>query len=296
MRPEPLAWRCIEKVASRKRSPISTGTGAARRDLEILSKRGACYLRLDEPEKALADFDRVNRYSLGLGSLRSRGDLRHAQHVAAGSLAGNRSIGTSATIADSWGNRGIALLMLGQDQEALASFQTSVNLWQPMPVRTDGRGLGRPRYQGLGQAYHRLGQDELAVRAYTEAIAINTRSDPNGFAGRGDVLRRSRCRIRRSPTIPRRSGWTRRIRGHIAAEAFTLRTWVATSRHWPTWTGRSSSIRNSPKRTATEVRIHARHGRNEQALEDYDTLIGLLPQQCGGVQGPGRNAGADGAV
>ena len=31
------------------------------RDLEILVKRGACYLALDQPEKALDDFDRVNR-------------------------------------------------------------------------------------------------------------------------------------------------------------------------------------------------------------------------------------------
>ena len=34
-----------------------------RRDIEILIKRGSCYLRLDQPEQALADFDRVNQYS-----------------------------------------------------------------------------------------------------------------------------------------------------------------------------------------------------------------------------------------
>ena len=33
------------------------------RDIEILIKRGACYLKLDKPEKALADFDRVNQRS-----------------------------------------------------------------------------------------------------------------------------------------------------------------------------------------------------------------------------------------
>src|SRR5262249_54821325 len=37
--------------------------GRHARDLEILIKRGSCYLRLDQPEKALADFDRVNQYS-----------------------------------------------------------------------------------------------------------------------------------------------------------------------------------------------------------------------------------------
>ena len=42
-------------------------------------------------------------------------------------------------------------------------------------------------YEGFGQAYHRLGQDEQAYQAYSQAIAIDP-TDANGFAGRGDVL------------------------------------------------------------------------------------------------------------
>src|SRR5580704_11652112 len=33
------------------------------RDVEILNKRGICYLRTEQPEKALADFDRIIQHS-----------------------------------------------------------------------------------------------------------------------------------------------------------------------------------------------------------------------------------------
>src|SRR4029077_8483903 len=36
------------------------------RDLEILNKRGVCYLRTEQAEKALVDFDRLTRRSAGL--------------------------------------------------------------------------------------------------------------------------------------------------------------------------------------------------------------------------------------
>ena len=72
------------------------------RDLEILIKRGSCYLRMNQPLKALDDFDRVNHYSL-----RHRG----------------------LAFPESWGHRGVALLMLGRDEEALESFRTSTYLW-----------------------------------------------------------------------------------------------------------------------------------------------------------------------
>ncbi len=59
------------------------------RDLEILVKRGACYLKLNKPEKALADFDFVNRHtawaSLAFGP---RGDLRPQLDVASAELSG----------------------------------------------------------------------------------------------------------------------------------------------------------------------------------------------------------------
>ena len=86
--------------------------------------------------------------------------------------------------------------MLGRDEEALQSFRTSTDLWsqpqnQPQSVLPANRAKmfrgHAGAHEGLGQAYHRLGQDELAFQAYSAAISIDA-TDPNGYAGRGDVL------------------------------------------------------------------------------------------------------------
>ncbi len=165
-----------------------------KRDLEILIKRGACHLVVNQPEKALADFDRVNEYS----SWASR-----VFGPAGGGLGGFAPGSTwisvpvpDVTFAENWGNRGLALLMLGRDEEALQSFRTSTDLWsqpqnQPQSVLPANRAKmfrgHAGAHEGLGQAYHRLGQDELAFQAYSAAISIDA-TDPNGYAGRGDVL------------------------------------------------------------------------------------------------------------
>ena len=150
------------------------------RDIEALIKRGNCYLRLDQPARALPDFDRVIRYSPLL----------------------------PGAITD----RGIALLMLGRNDEALEGFNRAVRAWKtasfmdpgsimdglfPVP-NTAGSLSGTKSRQiiqghataqsGLGQAYHRLGQDEQAVGAYNHAIEIYA-LDPNAYIGRGD------CRV-----------------------------------------------------------------------------------------------------
>ncbi len=161
------------------------------RDLEILIKRGTCYLSLDRPEKALADFDRVNRHSTW--SSRVFG--------ANGTYDPNSTwlpLGSADTyFAESWGNRGIALLMLERNQEALDSFQTAISLWN----RPQERGFAAGRaaaFQGLGQAYHRLGDEKSALVAYNQAISINP-NDANGFAGRGDVFETLRMLDRALP-------------------------------------------------------------------------------------------------
>ncbi len=106
------ALLCFDEVLSRHS-----------RDLEILIKRGVCYVKLDKPEKALADFDRVNRHT----------------GWASGVFAPNAIYDPNSTwlplpitdpnFAESWGNRGIALLMLDRNEEALESFRTAISLW-----------------------------------------------------------------------------------------------------------------------------------------------------------------------
>jgi tetratricopeptide (TPR) repeat protein len=150
------------------------------RDIEVRIKRGACYVATNQPARALADFDSVNNYS------------RFGTLVELPYAAGP----TDSYYPDSFGNRGIALLMLGRDQEALESFQRAVDLWsrpwnQPSAILPRNRAKAiRSRagaYEGLGQSYNRLGQDAAAIEAYNQAIAIDP-TDPNAFVGRGDML------------------------------------------------------------------------------------------------------------
>ena len=102
--------------------------------------------------------------------------------------------------------------MLGRNDEALENFNRAVRAWKlasfmdpgsimdglfPVP-NTAGSLSGTKSRQivqghataqsGLGQAFHRLGQDEKAVVAYNRAIEING-LDPNAYIGRGD------CRV-----------------------------------------------------------------------------------------------------
>ena len=81
-------------------------------DVEILNKRGICYLRTDQPEKALADFDRIIQHS-----------GRFAQSFGFGPIYNpNQTWLPQPTdipvFAEGHGNRGIALLMLGRDEES----------------------------------------------------------------------------------------------------------------------------------------------------------------------------------
>ncbi len=77
------------------------------RDVEILNKRGICYLRTEQPEKALADFERIIQHS-----------GRFAQSFGFGPIYNpNQTWLPQPTeipvFAEGHGNRGIALLMLG---------------------------------------------------------------------------------------------------------------------------------------------------------------------------------------
>ena len=156
------------------------------RDIQALIKRGNCYCRLDQPARALPDFDQAIHYN----------PLHPGGYT----------------------DRGIALLMLGRNEDALASFTEALRVWTSpastierflqitpndgglslplFPVPNTARGLTRnstlqiaqghaTAYCGLGQAYHRLGQDEQAIQEYTRGMGIYA-EDPNAYMGRGD--------------------------------------------------------------------------------------------------------------
>jgi tetratricopeptide (TPR) repeat protein len=261
------ALLCFDQVLARHR-----------RDLEILVKRGACYLKLNQPEKAIADFDRVNQHGAW----------------ASGVFGQNVIYDTNSTrlplpfpnlnFAESWSNRGIALLMLDRNAEALDSFRTAVSLWKQQYGR-NLRGHGAA-YQGIGQSYHRLGDDQAAMKAYDEAIAIFA-TDANSFAGRGDVFESLRMPDRAL------SDYSEAIRldaAHSRAYCGRGIVYFALGRDEPALADLDKAISLDPgfvKAYSFRGAIHARHGRNEQALADYDILIRVLPGRAGAYKDRG---------
>ena len=119
-------WHSPLRVGSFSRSASLLRSSPARhpRDLEILNKRGVCNLKTDQPEKALADFDRVNQHGAIYTRVFGLYGIYNPNSTWLPTPVGN------PVFPESWGNRGIALLMLGRDEEAVQSFLTSINLWR----------------------------------------------------------------------------------------------------------------------------------------------------------------------
>ena len=253
------------------------------RDLEILVKRGACYLQTNQPLKALDDFDRVNQYS-GWASrvFGPNGIISVASTWIATPIP-------DSYVPESWGHRGTALLMLGRNEEALESFRTSTYLWgapgnQPWNLGQGDRArLLRSKagaYEGFGQAYLRLGQTEQAFQLYSQAIAIDP-TDANGFAGRGDALAALKLldsadndyseAIRLDPTHSRALCGRAMVRSDQGHDELAL-------------TDFDRAIELDPKYAkpySYRGVVYARRGQNEKALDDCDALIRLLPESPG---------------
>jgi tetratricopeptide (TPR) repeat protein len=274
----PEAIACFDQVLARHP-----------RDIEILIKRGACYLQLDQPEKALADFDRVNRY----GSWASR--VFGPAGIISPSSTWLPTPLPDPDFAENWGNRGIALLLLGRDQDALESFRISTSLWsqwqngtsafRPVDRRTVVRSQAGA-YEGLGQAYHRLNEDERAFEAYTQAIAIDP-TDPNGFAGRGDVLHKLKL------LDAAQADYTEAIRldaNHSRAYCGRGITLMDLGRDDLALADFDRAIALDPgfaKAYSYRGAVRARRGENERALDDYDALIRLAPATAGAYKDRG---------
>jgi tetratricopeptide (TPR) repeat protein len=154
------------------------------RDIEALNKRGAIYLRLDQPQLALADFDEairlkpssislLNGYSPGMYNTFTPSPITILQTAYPASFT----------------NRGIALLMLNRIPEAIAAFEQAIVAYQGWPRR-----LWASPYTGLGNAYLNLHQYERAFRAYDQAlqcapecaVAYQGRANANAALGRLD--------------------------------------------------------------------------------------------------------------
>lgn len=258
-----------------------------KRDTEVRIKRGVCYLKTEQPQKALDDFDGVNGYSTWAAEVFSGGFNKTTTDV--------MLVDPSPFYPDAFGNRGIALLMLGRDQEALESFQRSVYLWS-LPGNGALNVLPRNRarmirghagaYEGLGQAYHRLGQDSAALEAYNQAMRIDP-TDANAPAGRGDVLTGRQLydeaiadyteAIRLDPTH------SRAFAGRGIANYYRGKSEEAIP-------DLDRAIELDPgfiKAHSYRGAALARLGRNELALDDYNAIVRLMPENAGAYKDRG---------
>ncbi len=153
------------------------------RDIESLNKRGCIYLRMNQPQRAMADFNRATAY-VPFFDLDQQQLNRQTHPDIPGTLTAN-PYWSYQLYPSAFTNRGIAQMMLGNDDAALADFQHALNLnfmrglpWFP--------GLASA-YSGIGQVYHRKGDDARSFDAYDRALRFN-RNDPNVYIGRGVAL------------------------------------------------------------------------------------------------------------
>ena len=102
------------------------------RDIESRNKRGCIYIRMNQPDRALADFDEASRYSPFLAYDAMNLNRQFYPDVSLNrtpqAYAGAQVYPSAVT------NRGVALLMLGRDDEARAAFEQSITLRLAYPA------------------------------------------------------------------------------------------------------------------------------------------------------------------
>ena len=153
------------------------------RDIESLNKRGCIYLRRNQPQRALADFNRAAQY-IPFFDLDQQQMGRQMLPGILFPLTAN-PYWSYQLYPSAFTNRGIAQMMLGNDAAALEDFQHALNLYYFSAIPW-APGVASA-YSGIGQIYHRKGDDALALDAYDRALRFN-RNDPNAYVGRGAAL------------------------------------------------------------------------------------------------------------
>ncbi len=172
------AFRLYDAGQYREALPyLDAVVGRRHRDIEAHIKRGNAHLRLDQPEQALADFDSMVPFAPSYpGVFAGRG----IAHTMLGQLDAARDDFTRAIVLYQRPTFP-GILVGGSD------INSSWNVSNPPPDYHDFKGRGQAiAHCGLGQVYHRMGQDERAIVEYNLAIRINP-LDPNSHAGRGDA-------------------------------------------------------------------------------------------------------------
>ncbi|MFO0910636.1 MAG: tetratricopeptide repeat protein [Isosphaeraceae bacterium] len=249
------------------------------RDIDLLNKRGNLYLRRNEPHRALADFEAASQFSPFLAQDAISLDRQFAPDVA-----------RNTALSQEWGpqflpsvihNRGIAHLMLGQDDQAMADFQQATQLRRSFRSWT-GAGLATYRsgqaasLGGIGQVYLRKRNPEQALDAFNEAL-VWLPNEANALVGRGQALvelgRNAEALVefdralQAAPTHPRARSFRADALARLGRTDESLREFDTSFRAEPP----SSEVR---QRRAGHL---ARLGRLEEALRELDEALKLDP-------------------
>jgi len=229
-------------------------------DVEFLQQRAALRLRRNEPGGALTDLNAAARLS---------------------------PLATQV-----FTNRGVALVMLGRDDEALADFRHSVAL-HALGANRDKAGLA-DAYTGIGQVWHRKREHAKAFTAYDHAARVNP-AEPNAYLGRGQAqaamgrpdaaLADYGEAIRLAPDSPR-------------AYAYRALTYERAGRNDEALADYASALRSeSGDGVTNRLRggLLSRLGRHSESLPDFDAAVRLDPRSAAALKDRGGvyNRGGD---
>ena len=243
------------------------------RDIESLNKRGCIYLRLNDPERAIPDFTAATNYSpfLDIDPRQANRELIPDVNLPLSALGyWSPQFYTSA-----FSNRGVALMMLGRDDEALADFRHVIDLGR---VYRFGQypSVMASSFCGMGQVHHRKGDDARAVDAFDNALRYNP-NDPNIHVGRGmalaglgqadDALDAYAYALRIDPNHSRAHAFRAFLFERLGRDDDAMAGYDAAIRLDPTW-GLARRYRGA---------MLSKLGRNAEALAELTAAIRLDP-------------------
>jgi tetratricopeptide (TPR) repeat protein len=248
-------------------------------DLESLNRRGAVYLRMNRPDLAEADFTAATNSSAFLTYDAMHFDRQFAPDVAW--VQSPWAYSMPHLYPSAFTNRGIARVMLGKDDEALADFNQAVTVWS-----AQGLGAGRwynvgmgDAFNGIGRVYYRKGEFARSLDAYQRALSYNP-SDPNAWVGHGTALAglgdHARAladygeALRLDPNHARAFGYRAMSLYHLGRDDESLNDCAASI-------GLDSS---APGTRQIRAAILARRGLNAEALAELDHAVKLDPRDA----------------
>jgi tetratricopeptide (TPR) repeat protein len=250
------------------------------RDIDARNKRGNVYLRMNRPDLALDDFNASCRYLPVPDLLAQQLNRQFAPDVPYPLTA--QPYVSYQLFPQTFHDRGLAYLMLGQLDKAIADFQHAITLYNTV----GGGGFPGNRwagldsaYCGLGQALHRKHEDIASYDAFEQAIRLNPKG-PNGYVGAGialeslgrqnEALGRFADALRLAPNHSRAIGYRGATLEHLGRNDEALADFTTALRLDPT-----AAIFYRYRGA-----LSSKLGHNDDALRDLNEAIRLNPNDA----------------